>query len=49
VLEAPFARAETLGLVERDAFSVRPTPRGRRFLNDLLGLFVPEAQPRQKG
>ena len=49
VLEAPLARAESQGLVERDAFSVRPTPRGRRFLNDLLGLFVPEAQPPQKG
>ena len=48
-LEAPLARAEARGLVERDAFSVRPTPRGRRFLNDLLGLFVPEAQPPQKG
>jgi oxygen-independent coproporphyrinogen-3 oxidase len=49
VLEAPLARAEALGLVERDAFSVRPTPRGRRFLNDLLGLFVPEAQRPQNG
>jgi oxygen-independent coproporphyrinogen-3 oxidase len=48
-LEAPLARAESLGLVERDAFSVRPTPRGRRFLNDLLGLFLPKAQPSQKG
>ncbi len=49
VLEAPLARAEALGLVERDAFSVRPTLRGRRFLNDLLGLFVPEAQRPQNG
>ncbi len=48
-LEATLAKAETMGLVERDAFSVRPTPRGRRFLNDLLGLFVPKAQPPQKG
>jgi len=49
VLEGPLARAESMGLVERDAFSVRPTLQGRRFLNDLLGLFVPEAQPPQKG
>ena len=49
VLEGPLSRAESMGLVDRDAFSVRPTPRGRRFLNDLLGLFVPEAQPPQKG
>jgi oxygen-independent coproporphyrinogen-3 oxidase len=48
-LEPPLARAEARGLVERDAFSVRPTPRGRRFLNDLLGLFVPEARVPQKG
>ncbi len=43
-IEAPLARAEALGLVERDAFRVRPTLRGRRFLNDLLGLFLPEAK-----
>jgi len=40
-IEGPLARAEALGLVERDAFAIRPTPRGRRFLNDLLGLFLP--------
>ncbi len=43
-IEAPLARAEALGLVERDAFRVRPTLRVRRFLNDLLGLFLPEAK-----
>jgi oxygen-independent coproporphyrinogen-3 oxidase len=37
----PLARAEAAGLVERDAFAIRPTARGRRFLNDLLGLFLP--------
>ena len=36
----PLARAEAAGLVERDAFAIRPTLRGRRFLNDLLGLFL---------
>ena len=41
-VEAPLARAEAAGLLERDAFSIRPTPRGRRFLNDLLGLFLPD-------
>jgi len=40
-IEGPLARAEALGLVERDAFAIRPTLRGRRFLNDLLGLFLP--------
>ena len=47
--EGPLARAEALGLLERDAFRVRPTARGRRFLNDLLGLFLPEAKSPQKG
>jgi oxygen-independent coproporphyrinogen-3 oxidase len=41
-VEGPLARAEAAGLLERDAFRVRPTPRGRRFLNDLLELFLPE-------
>jgi oxygen-independent coproporphyrinogen-3 oxidase len=40
-VEEPLVRAEDLGLLERDAFAIRPTPRGRRFLNDLLGLFLP--------
>jgi len=47
-VESPLARAEAAGLVERDALSVRPTLRGRRFLNDLLGLFLPEAQSPRK-
>ena len=41
-IEGPLARAEAAGLLERDAFAVRPTPRGRRFLNDLLGFFLPD-------
>jgi len=39
---APLARAETLGLVERDHEKLAPTLRGQRFLNDLLQLFLPE-------
>ncbi len=47
-LESPLAKASAAGLIERDAFAIRPTARGRRFLNDLLGLFLPEAkQPRK--
>ena len=38
VLEA----AERDGLIERDHVAVRPTLRGRRFLNDLLQRFLPE-------
>ncbi len=34
-------RAEVRGLLQRDHRHVRPTPLGRRFLNDLLELFLP--------
>jgi len=47
-VEGPLARAEAAGLVLRDALAIRPTPRGRRFLNDLLGLFLPEAKSPRK-
>jgi oxygen-independent coproporphyrinogen-3 oxidase len=33
--------AEEKGLLERSPQAIRPTARGRRFLNDLLGLFLP--------
>lgn len=36
-------RAEKDGLIERDHLSVRPSVRGRRFLNELLQRFLPEA------
>jgi oxygen-independent coproporphyrinogen-3 oxidase len=39
-LEAGLQRAEEKGLIRRDAQTVRPTERGRRFLNDLVGLFL---------
>jgi oxygen-independent coproporphyrinogen-3 oxidase len=32
--------AERRGLIERDHARIAPTPRGRRFLNDLLQLFL---------
>ena len=35
--------AERDGLIERDHVQVRPTLRGRRFLNELLQRFLPEA------
>jgi putative oxygen-independent coproporphyrinogen III oxidase len=40
--ESPLQQAETKGLIERDMHTVRPTPLGRRFLNDLTALFLPE-------
>lgn len=38
---AKLEEAERRGLIERDALRIRPTPLGRRFLNDLLQLFLP--------
>ncbi|HSD54470.1 MAG TPA: radical SAM family heme chaperone HemW [Burkholderiales bacterium] len=51
VAEQPLARAEARGLLERDYVRVRPTALGRRYLNDLLGLFLPEEREwrRRKG
>lgn len=43
VARAGLARAETLGLIEWSATQVRPTTQGRRYLNDLMGLFLPDA------
>ncbi|HET9042856.1 MAG TPA: radical SAM family heme chaperone HemW [Burkholderiales bacterium] len=42
VAERALAQAESRGLLERDHERVRPTALGRRYLNDLLGLFLPE-------
>jgi oxygen-independent coproporphyrinogen-3 oxidase len=39
---ATLDRAERDGLIERDHVQVRPSLRGRRFLNDLLQRFLPE-------
>lgn len=39
-IEPALARAEKAGLLERDWRAVRPTPRGQRFLNELLELFL---------
>jgi len=41
VCEAAFVQGRKLGLLETDAMRIRPTPRGQRFLNDLLELFLP--------
>jgi putative oxygen-independent coproporphyrinogen III oxidase len=41
VLESKLQRAEQQGLLERDLKTIRPTERGRRFLNELLALFLP--------
>jgi putative oxygen-independent coproporphyrinogen III oxidase len=40
--ERSLAQAEARRLLERDHERIRPTALGRRYLNDLLGLFLPE-------
>ena len=40
-LEAGLKRAEEKGLVARDLQRIRPTDRGRRFLDDLQQIFLP--------
>jgi putative oxygen-independent coproporphyrinogen III oxidase len=40
ILEKNLGEAERLGLLERDWQRIRPTERGRLFLNELLGLFL---------
>jgi oxygen-independent coproporphyrinogen-3 oxidase len=39
--EKPLREAEARGLIARDHERIRPTELGRRFLNDLLQLFLP--------
>ena len=41
VVEAPLRRAEELELIEWSVTHIRPTERGRNYLNDLLQLFLP--------
>jgi putative oxygen-independent coproporphyrinogen III oxidase len=43
-VDRQLAAAEKKGLIERDHVRIRPTALGRRFLNDLLQLFLPEAK-----
>ena len=38
--ETGLAQAESMGLIEWDARTIRPTPQGRRYLNNLLELFI---------
>ena len=42
-IDAALARTERRGLIERDAFRIRPSARGLRFLNDLQAEFLAEA------
>ena len=44
-LQKPLTQAVARGLLEPGLDHIRPTPLGRRFLNDLTALFLPEASP----
>jgi len=39
-IEAQLSQAESRGLIERDHIAIRPTELGRRFLNDLIEIFL---------
>ena len=41
LVQSALEAAEQRGLIERDHVRLRPTPLGRRFLNDLQALFLP--------
>jgi len=45
VIQKNLEDAEKRGLLERDVQRIRPTERGRRFLNDLLALFLAGETP----
>jgi oxygen-independent coproporphyrinogen-3 oxidase len=42
LVERQLDHAERRGLIERDHRYIKPTALGRRFLNDLQALFLPE-------
>ena len=46
LLEPALAQAASRGLVEHSHECIRATALGRRFLNDLIALFLPENEPR---
>jgi oxygen-independent coproporphyrinogen-3 oxidase len=48
-VEPQLAAAEAAGLLERDHARIRPSARGRRFLNDLLEGFLAPGPARPAG
>jgi oxygen-independent coproporphyrinogen-3 oxidase len=48
-VEAKLGEAEKKGLLSRDWKRIRPTERGRRFLNELLGAFLPDRRASAPG
>jgi oxygen-independent coproporphyrinogen-3 oxidase len=46
VIERELREAEGAGLIARDHVTIRPTEKGRRFLNDLIEPFLPRKEAR---
>jgi coproporphyrinogen III oxidase-like Fe-S oxidoreductase len=46
-IETTLLRAQELGLLEQRTNSIRPTPQGLNYLNDLMGMFLHEAADAQ--
>jgi oxygen-independent coproporphyrinogen-3 oxidase len=46
VIERELKEAESAGLIARDHVTIRPTEKGRRFLNDLIEPFLPRKEAR---
>lgn len=44
VIHSQLEQAEERGLLVRNAFRIKPTILGKRFLNDLLQIFLPESE-----
>jgi len=49
IVQSRVEDAEKRGLVARDWKRIRPTERGRRFLNDLLEAFLPGGSSTDRG
>ena len=48
-IEEPLARAGALGFLEAEPERIRPSVLGRRFLNDLIALFLPDTPSSRAG
>ncbi|MBP6057103.1 MAG: oxygen-independent coproporphyrinogen III oxidase-like protein [Nitrosomonas sp.] len=46
IVQKPLEEAEQRGLLIHDRHRIKPTVLGRRFLNDLLQIFLPETNPK---
>ena len=44
LVESGLRTAEEKGLIERNPRKIRPTDKGRHFLDDLVGLFLPSQE-----